>query len=364
MKMPTIQTLRAHAISHSLFSPTTLRDAAERLKFVQADPIRSPARAQDLILRHRVEHYRAGDLEREYPTLDLEEDVLYAYGFLTRDVWQLLHPRKTNDLTEFERNILETVAKFGETHPRQLEERFGRERVVNAWGGFSKATTRALEKLHHCGLLRVARRAEGIRIYEAKTTAPAQTSDDTGEPGERLKKLILVISNIFAPVTERCLREASAPLRRSLPQPFSIKTIIAELLKSGELEKLTVDGIDYLYPFGSLTRSEIPQGVRLLAPFDPLVWDRRRFEHFWGWMYRFEAYTPPAKRLRGYYALPLLWRDAIIGWANVRVEKQVMNFEFGFIDKKPDDSEFSPELEREINRLEIFLDLKKLSGAE
>jgi uncharacterized protein len=364
MNISTVQTLRAHAISHSLFSPTTLRDAAKRLKFVQADPIRSPARAQDLILRHRVEHYRAGDLEREYPTLDLEEDVLYAYGFLTRDVWQLLHPRKTNDLTEFERNILETVARFGETHLRQLEDKFGRERVINAWGGFSQATTRALEKLHHCGLLRVARRAEGIRIYEAKTTAPPQASDDTGESGERLKKLIVVISNIFAPVTERCLREASAPLRRSLPQQFNIKTMIVELLKSGELEKLTVDGIDYLYPSASLIQCEVPQGVRLLAPFDPLVWDRRRFEHLWVWMYRFEAYTPPAKRLRGYYALPMLWRDSIIGWANVRVEKRVMSVEFGFVDKKPDDLDFSSELEKEINRLEIFLNLKNLSGAK
>ena len=49
--------------------------------------------------------------------------------------------------------------------------------------------------------------------------------------------------------------------------------------------------------------------MRLLAPFDPVVWDRRRFEMFWGWAYRFEAYTPAAKRQLGYYALPLLWRD-------------------------------------------------------
>lgn len=359
MMMPTIESLRDHAISHSLFSPATLQNAVERLKFVQADPIRSPARAQDLILRHRVEHYRAGDLEREYPTLNLEEDVLYAYGFLTRDIWQLLHPRKTNDLTEFERNVLETVIRFGETHPRQLEVRFGRERVVNDWGGFSKATTRALEKLHHRGLLRVARRAEGIRVYEA-TSAPPQASDASGESNERPKKLILIISNIFAPVTEKCLRDASAPLRRSLSQPLNTKTIIAELLKSGELEKLIVDGVDYLYPSGSLIRNEVPPNVRLLAPFDPLVWDRRRFEHFWGWAYRFEAYTPPAKRLRGYYALPMLWKDSIIGWANVRVEKRVMSVEVGYADKKPVDPEFSSELEKEIERLEIFLNLKNL----
>jgi uncharacterized protein YcaQ len=60
---------------------------------------------------------------------------------------------------------------------------------------------------------------------------------------------------------------------------------------------------------GSLRRVRI--AVRLLAPFDPVVWDRTRFELFWGWAYRFEAYTPPRLRKLGYYALPLLWRDKV-----------------------------------------------------
>ena len=58
----------------------------------------------------------------------------------------------------------------------------------------------------------------------------------------------------------------------------------------------------------------------LLSPFDPIVWDRRRFELFWGWAYRFEAYTPAPQRVRGYYALPLLWRDQVIGWGNLAVQ--------------------------------------------
>ena len=52
--------------------------------------------------------------------------------------------------------------------------------------------------------------------------------------------------------------------------------------------------------------------VRLLTPFDPIVWDRRRFELLWGWAYRFEAYTPVAKRKLGYYALPMLWREHVM----------------------------------------------------
>jgi uncharacterized protein YcaQ len=72
MKHTTLEQLRRYAVSRSLFSPTTLPRALERLGFVQADPIRAPARAQDLMLRHRVKDYRAGDLERRYPRLAIE----------------------------------------------------------------------------------------------------------------------------------------------------------------------------------------------------------------------------------------------------------------------------------------------------
>ena len=67
--------LRRYAIARSLFKPTTLKRAIDKLGFVQADPIRAPARAQDLTLRHRVNGYHAGDLERRYPKLAIEEDV-------------------------------------------------------------------------------------------------------------------------------------------------------------------------------------------------------------------------------------------------------------------------------------------------
>ena len=60
---------------------------------MQADPIRAPARAQDLTLRHRVAGYCAGDLERLYPHLPLEEDFFVNYGFLPRTLHSLMHPR-------------------------------------------------------------------------------------------------------------------------------------------------------------------------------------------------------------------------------------------------------------------------------
>ena len=76
MQKITLSDLRHHAIASSLFPATTLRRAIDKIGFIQADPIRSPARAQDMILRHRVTNYRAGDLDRSYRALKLEEDYL------------------------------------------------------------------------------------------------------------------------------------------------------------------------------------------------------------------------------------------------------------------------------------------------
>ena len=98
--------------------------------------------------------------------------------------------------------------------------------------------------------------------------------------------------------------------------------------------------------------SKTDDAVRLLAPFDPIVWDRRRFEAFWGWPYRFEAYTPAAKRQYGYYALPLLWRDAVIGWANVISKAGALQTDFGYVaGRRPRGRAFTIALEAELARM-------------
>src|ERR1044071_9500354 len=89
----TLDELRRQAAHVTTHAPRTLARAIAQIEFIQSDPIRSPARAQDLILRHRVPDYRAGDLERRYSSLAVEEDYLYAYGFMPRRRRKLLSPR-------------------------------------------------------------------------------------------------------------------------------------------------------------------------------------------------------------------------------------------------------------------------------
>jgi len=96
--------------------------------------------------------------------------------------------------------------------------------------------------------------------------------------------------------------------------------------------------------------------VRLLAPFDPIVFDRRRFEIFWGWPYRFEAYVPPSKRKLGYYALPLLWRDEVVGWGNVAVRNGKLTCSLGYVTgRAPRGADFRKGLADELDRMRVFL---------
>ena len=352
--MTQLRKIRAHAVTHSLPAPTTLAAAMARLGFVQADPIRAPARAQDLILRHRAEGYRAGDLDRHYSSLDLEEDYLYAYGFLSRAAWQLLQPRAASPLPALEEKILNAVRAAGTLHPGELPERFGKERVINAWGGYSQATKRALERLHFRGLVRVARREKGVRVYAA-----ARTPDDSLPPAERLRKAIWVTANLLAPVPERTLQAIASRLRRFIPRAPQPRAVLRDLLRTGELEAACVDEIKYVWPAQNGPRDDPPRQVRILAPFDPIVWDRGRFEHLWQWAYRFEAYTPPARRVRGYYAMPVLWCDRVIGWANAEVNGPGLIIRFGFAGRQPRDNAFRRETEAEVWRFKDFLDLNR-----
>src|SRR5262249_8255645 len=165
--LSTLDDLRRFAVTHSLFEPTTLRRAINKLGFVQADPIRAPARAQDLTLRHRVKNYRAGDLERQYVRLGLEEDFFVTCGFVTRAAQALMHPRSDPsvpadgcgpwpaDRKNQEKLLFDFVRERGTVHPREVDDHFSHGTVRNYWGGSSNATTHLLDAMHYRGLLRV-----------------------------------------------------------------------------------------------------------------------------------------------------------------------------------------------------------------
>jgi len=370
--MALLEDLRRFEVTNSLFAPTTLRRALHKFGFVQADPIRSPARAQDLILRHRVKGYRAGDLERRYAELDIDEDFFINYGFVTRELQALMHPRSNSRVPaegclpwpagrkKRALQILEFVRERGAVHPREVDAHFAHGRVTNYWGGSSNATTHLLDAMHYQGLLRIVRREAGIRIYAAHEHLGGPF--DKAERQRRIDALVDTAVRIYAPLPAKSLSFVIRRLRYAVPQwPREITSALQRARE--RLAHEQVDGVEWYWPADeNPVRSKAQECVRLLAPFDPVVWDRWRFELLWGWVYRFEAYTPVAKRQRGYYALPLLWRDRVIGWGNLAVKNGELKAELGFVDSRPSDRSFERELEAELERLRIFLGLNEVAS--
>ena len=226
--------------------------------------------------------------------------------------------------------------------------------------------------MHYRGLLRVVRREAGIRVYGVHETKgrPAASAEatagkqgrplplDSRERRDRLDALVDVVVNIYAPLPAVSLSQTVRRLRYAVPQWSNGITGALQRVKR-RLAHAHVDGVDWYWPAGERPeRAEPDTAVRLLAPFDPVPWDRRRFELLWNWPYRFEAYTPVPKRRWGYYALPLLWRDRVIGWANASISGGALSLDVGYVaGEPPRDRRFRQALADERAALCTFLGL-------
>ena len=211
--------------------------------------------------------------------------------------------------------------------------------------------------MHYRGLLRVARREAGIRIYEAVEHPPADAS--RAARAERAAALLELVLRKYAPLPGTSFGYLTYLLGYGAPH-LAKEARSALAAAREQLATVRIDRVDWYWPADENPRSSRyapDERVRLLAPFDPIAWDRRRFELLWGWTYRFEAYTPAPKRKLGYYALPLLWRDRVVGWGNASVRNGRLLLQTKFADDTVRDAAFKTELADEKERMKEFLGL-------
>src|SRR5580692_6667824 len=377
VKIPSLQQLRRYMIARGLFKPTSLLRAIARLGFVQADPMRAPARAQDLILAHRVQNYRVGELERRYPRLAIEEGFFINYGFLPSKTHSLLHPRgapraawDTWDAKMQARadEVLAFVRQHGPTNAKDVQANFDHGHMKR-WGADLNVSNHLLEGLHFRGLLRVARREGGTRVYRTIEHSPSDAwpgDSPDAWPGDspdarlmRASHLLDMAVRLYAPIPAASLVYVSRLLSNGVPH---LATEVRQLLEHAKSRyaHAEIDGRLWFWPQGenpAASRHQVDDRLRFLAPFDPVVWDRRRFQLFWNWEYKLEAYVPAHKRRFGHYAMPMLWGEQMLGWANLKVVDGRLQHELGFAGLRPRGSAFRRALDEALQQMQEFLEL-------
>jgi uncharacterized protein len=280
-------------------SATSVLDTIRRLGSLQLDPIATVAPAQYLVLWSRLGAYDTAELDR----LLWEERKLFewdAYVWPVEDLplvqarmrehtrGQLLWQRRMRDWMRehdgFRRYVLRELERRGPLLSRELEDRSGGPKEPRRWYG-NRNVGIMMELLHLRGTVAVAGRRTGQRLWD-------------------------LAERVYPPTETVPLREAKRALDDRRFRAAGVRLERGQWLAHPD----AVDG-------------SVPDRVALLSPFDGLVKNRDRAEALWGFRYRLEMFVPQAKREYGYYVLPLLVGDRLVGRAEPRFDRKTRTLE-------------------------------------
>jgi uncharacterized protein len=305
-----------------------LRRVLDRIGLIQIDSVNVLVRSQELPLFARLgAHPRslipdataAGELfeywVHEASHVRAEHHPLHRWQMDTRHRWSSF--RQLEDRRPgFVEEVYRRVDVDGPLASGDLAERVGKK---GTWWDWDDGKI-ALEHLFWSGRITATRRpSDFARLYDlTERVLPAEVlALPTPTEHEARKELLRLAAEHLGIATLEDLtdyhRQKNAPC----------KPLVAELVDEGVLEPVTVEGWGrpaYLYT--SAARPRRVDAAAFLSPFDPVVWCRPRTERLHGFHYRIEIYTPAPKRIYGYYVLPFLWGDDLVGRADLKADRQ------------------------------------------
>ena len=205
----------------------------------------------------------------------------------------------------------------------------------------------ALEYLFYAGRVTAARRVNFERLYDLpERVLPAEVlAAPTPDPRDAHRELVRVAARAHGVATEPDLRDYFR-----MPHTAT-KQAVAELVATGELRPVEVAGWPApAYLWHEARRPRRIEARALLAPFDPLVWFRARTERIFGFRYRIEIYTPAPKRIYGYYVLPVLLGEELVGRVDLKSDRQdgVLRVQGAFAEDGQDPHRVAGELAAEL----------------
>jgi uncharacterized protein len=214
--------------------------------------------------------------------------------------------------------VYQEVVDRGPLAASQLAEPGERSGPWWGWG----AGKRALEWLFRVGRLTIAGRRSFERLYDLPTRVLPREALEAPVPDEAEARAHLIGLAARSLGVAR-LADLADYFRQ---QPAVVRPIVNEMVEAGDLTAVQVEGWkDQAYLPGRGLRIPKPgatDGVRaLVAPFDSLVWDRRRLERVFGFAYRIEIYVPAPKRVYGYYVFPFLLGDRFAARVDLKADR-------------------------------------------
>jgi uncharacterized protein len=376
---PTISlaALRRHVVSHQGFAARARRarasdveEAIRRLSCVQLDSISTVERSHRIVLTSRVGVYPAGTVSRllgegrvfeywahEASLVPVEDFPLFRWRMDGRGHWGT-HERALADHPEVVEHVLEEIRARGPLGSRDFEGEGG--------GGMWewKPAKRVLDSLWDRGDLSIAGRRGFQRLYDLTERVIPRSVLDAPVPTEAqaLRSLVLRAVRGRGALTESGIAEHyRVPARTAAVRPH-----VQALETEGLLRRLRVDdgGPDVLVPGGADLGERVPAGATLLSPFDNLLWDRPFAERLFGFKHVMEIYKPAPHRVYGYYVLPLLRGDRIVGRADLKSDRKAGALRLIAFHREPrarDSAALRESLERALRRLARAAGLERVA---
>ncbi len=317
---------------HTVPTMRTFSRTLARTAVLQIDSVNVLQRAHYMPLFSRMGPYDVGLLHRAAETRPrrIVEYWAHVAAFMPVDLWPHMQHRMRRhreeghawtglpQRRELVTSLLAQIDERGPSTARDLDE--GLPRSKEHWGWNWSETKQALEYLFSAGGLAVARRNQHFeRVYDlpSRVLPPEVLAVPEPTVEEAARTLVRRAALAHGVGTEGCLRDY-------FRMPVALaKPAVRSLVEEGELLPVRIEGWDrpaYLHRDAALPRKV--EARALLSPFDPVVWERSRTEHLFGFRYRIEIYTPSEKRVHGYYVLPFLLRDRLVGRVDLRADRR------------------------------------------
>lgn len=306
-----------------------------RMGVLQIDSVNVLARSQFLPLFSRLGPYDQELLARAaesrprriteywahqaaFIPVDLHRLFRWRMESYAQEAWGSIRRAET-DHARLVEDVLAAVGEFGPITPSRLAVELGHDPNDRRehWGWNWSVVKTVCEFLFYTGqVVAAARTSQFERVFDlpARTLPAAVINAPTPSLEEAHRELVAIAAGAHGIATVKCLadywRLKAAPTRRA----------VRELVEEGTLAPISVEGTPaYLH-----ARATLPRTVRsraLLSPFDPLVWERNRTQWLFGFRYRIGIYTPAAQRVHGYYVLPFLLNDALVGRVDLKADR-------------------------------------------